>query len=421
MSGIIDRGRLHPITLRFLDSELEGSYQLEEGAASIGGYRIITAATVLLWAVAAILVPLGTDISPELAVTVGGLMALAGLVCFAGSAWATTMNRQHALASFLTSANGLVILLLADAGGAIEGYAVGAIMLLFLYGFLSRTRFVFATMRTIVIGVGLAVAVILYDGLGSLLIDSFIFVAAALGSLLGLRLLERDRRRVWHQRLVIEAQTTALEQEKVESERLLLNVLPASISKRLRSGEHPIADDFPSVSVVFADIVGFTPLAAKLSPAEVIGMLSGLFSQFDDLVTDRGLEKIKTIGDSYMAVGGLPEPLERHAECVIDLALAMLHCVELADQFAELTLRVGIHSGPAAGGVIGSRKFAYDVWGDTVNIASRLEQAGVPGRVHVSQQTRELTLDRFEFETRGPMELRGWGTMTTYLVVDADS
>jgi class 3 adenylate cyclase len=133
------------------------------------------------------------------------------------------------------------------------------------------------------------------------------------------------------------------------------------------------------------------------------------------------LEKIKTIGDSYMAVGGLPEPLERHAECVIDLALAMLHCVELADQFAELTLRVGIHSGPAAGGVIGSRKFAYDVWGDTVNIASRLEQAGVPGRVHVSQQTRELTLDRFEFETRGPMELRGWGTMTTYLVVDADS
>jgi len=419
MGGITERGHLNALTLRFEDSELEAGYQIEEGASGLTGYRIITGATVVLWALAVVLFPLGTEFPPELTRVFGSLMSLVGLACFLFSRWAMTMNSQHLMASFLTSANGLVIILLATMGEVFEGYAVAGIMLLFAFGFVSRTRFVYAAARTVVIAIGFAVAVALYDGVGSLLIDTFIFVAAGIGSLLALRLLERDRRRVWYQRLVIEDQTAAIEREKAESERLLLNVLPASVSLRLKQGEYPIADSFPSVSVVFADIVGFTPLSSRLSANEVIMLLSELFASFDELVTERSLEKIKTIGDAYMAVGGLPEPMEGHAERVIDLALAMLATTDPSGKWPDLNIRIGIHSGPAAGGIIGTRKFAYDVWGDTVNVASRLEQAGLPGRIHVSQQTRDLASHRFEFEPRGAVQLRGLPAMPTYFVLNS--
>jgi class 3 adenylate cyclase len=216
--------------------------------------------------------------------------------------------------------------------------------------------------------------------------------------------------------LVIEEQNAAIEMERSESERLLLNVLPATVSKRLRQGENPIADDFESVTIVFADIVGFTAMASQLTADEVISMLSRLFNTFDDLVFERGLEKIKTIGDSYMAVGGLPDPLPDHAVRVVDLAVAMQTCISLSQEYPGLSLRIGIHTGPVAGGVIGTRKFAYDVWGNTVNIAARLETTGVPGRIQVSEETQRLTRDVFEYESRGTVELRGIGPMTTYLV-----
>lgn len=419
MGGIIESGHLNTLTLRFEDPALEAGYQTDEGASGLTGYRIITVATVVLWAIAVLLFPLGTEFPPELTRVFGSLMSFVGLVCFLFSRWAVTMNRQHLLASFLTSANGLVIILLATMGGVLEGYAVAGIMLLFAFGFVSRTRFVYAAARTGVIAIGFAVAVALYDDPGgSLLIDSFIFVAAGTGSLLALRLLERDRRRVWYQRLVIDEQTAAIEREKAESERLLLNVLPASVSSRLKHGEYPIADSFPSVSVLFADIVGFTPLSSRLSANEVITLLSELFTSFDDLVVERSLEKIKTIGDAYMAVGGLPEPMEGHAERVIDLALAMLATTGPNGKWPDLKIRFGVHSGPVAGGVIGTRKFAYDVWGDTVNVASRLEQAGLPGRIHVSEQTRILASHRFDFEPRGAQQLRGLPAMPTYFVLD---
>ena len=418
MAEIIDRGELDSLTLRFVDDELEGRFQYEEGADGLAGYRIITAATVVSWITAAILIPLGTDISFGLAGAVGGAMAVVGAISLSASIWATTMNRQHALASLLTSANGLVILFLAVAGDFVDGYAVAAVMLLFLFGFVSRTRFVFAALRTVVIAVGLAVVVFGYEGQGSLVLDVFFFVTAGIGSLVGLRLLERNRRRVWHQRLVIEEQGAAIEQERSESERLLLNVLPLAVSERLRRGESPIADDYPDVSVMFADIVGFTPISAKLPAHDVITMLSDLFSMFDDLVAERGLEKIKTIGDAYMAAGGLPEPLVDHAVLMVDLALEMLEATNSSELFPGLSLRVGIHSGPVTGGVIGTRKFAFDVWGSTVNQAARLEATGIPGRIHVSEQTMMLTHGDFGYEPRGATELRGLGVMKTYLVVN---
>jgi class 3 adenylate cyclase len=419
MREMIERGALQRFTLRFRDGDLEDGFQREEGAAGVGGYRVITGATALMWAIAVVLVPLGSGISFELSALAGGSMAVVGLAAFGASWWADTMNRQHALASLLTSANGLVILLLATAGKFVEGYAVGAIMLLFLFGFVSRTRFVFAAVRTAVIALGLGVVMSVHDGPGNLLLDVFFFVGAAAGSLVGLRLLESSRRRLWHQRLVIEEQRAAIDVERAESERLLLNVLPASVSKRLQHGENPIADDFSDVTVLFADLVEFTPMASKLTAVEVVTMLNGLFSQFDELVAERGLEKIKTIGDAYMAVGGLPEPQVNHANRVVELALAMRACTMESGHFPGLSLRIGVHSGPVAGGVIGTRKFAYDVWGNTVNVASRLEQAGIPGRVHVSEVTRSLTESDFIYEPRGVTELRGVGSMTTYLAVAA--
>ena len=417
MSRIVEEGRLDPFTLRFEASELEAGFQQEEGRIGLSGYRIITGATALLWVLAAVLIPQGTSIPAELSWRVGGTMALVGATALAISPWATTMNRQHALASVLTSANGLVILLLGVAGDVVAGFAVSGIMLLYMFGFVSRTRFVYALIRTVVIAVGFGVVWATFDEPERLIMDAFFLAAASVGSLVGLRLLERNRRRVWHQRLVIEEQSAAIEVERSESERLLLNVLPAAVSKRLREGENPIADDFPDVTVLFADIVDFTAMTSTMTADEVIMMLSELFSMFDDLVTERGLEKIKTIGDAYMAVGGLPDPQPDHARRVVDLAVAMQACTGSSPDFPGLSIRIGVHSGPVAGGVIGTRKFAYDVWGSTVNMAARLQTTGVPGRIHVSEETRSLTNGAFEYEARGAVQLRGLGSMNTYFVV----
>ncbi|HSL76677.1 MAG TPA: adenylate/guanylate cyclase domain-containing protein, partial [Candidatus Limnocylindrales bacterium] len=199
---------------------------------------------------------------------------------------------------------------------------------------------------------------------------------------------------------------------------LLHNMLPTSISSRLLDGERTIADEYPAVTVLFADIVGFTELAGRLPAGEVVALLDRLFARFDELVADRGLEKIKTIGDAYMAAGGLPEPVADHASRVVDLGLAMIDvATHEIDPPAGLQLRVGVHSGPVIGGVIGHEKLAFDVWGETVNIASRLESQGVPGRVHVSAATRRSIGDRFHVEPSGRVLLRGYGPTDTYTIV----
>ena len=413
-----DRAAQHPLSLRFLAPRLEQSYQLHAGRESHGGLRVITGASALLWLAAAFLVPIDMGISRDVATPIAMAMAAISALFFLGAGHAHTLDQQHGAATVLTTVNGLVILWLAAAGGVLPGYGVSAVLLLFAYGFVSRTRFIFAALRSLAIGVGFVVAAVTYPGRGSLLIDAFILGAAIFGTLLALRLLEQSRRRVFVQDLVIAEQSEALAQEKEQSDRLLLNILPARISSRLRAGEHTIADKYPEVSVLFADIVGFTPMVARLSPAEVIELLSGLFASFDELVGERGLEKIKTIGDAYMVAAGLPEPMPDHAERAVDLGLAM---VEAAARLTPAShgggcLRVGVHSGPVVAGVIGSRKFAFDVWGDTVNVASRLEAQGLPNRVHISRATWLLVRDRFAAEPRGPLRLKGLGAIQTYAV-----
>ena len=209
----------------------------------------------------------------------------------------------------------------------------------------------------------------------------------------------------------------ALEQQR--SERLLLNVLPAPIAERLKAGEAVIADAFPEVTVLFADLVDFTRSSRRSSPAQVVATLNELFSAFDRLAQQHGLEKIKTIGDAYMVAGGLPDPRPDHAEAVAELALAMRgEVARRADPSGRpLQVRIGIDTGPVEAGVIGTAKFSYDLWGDAVNTASRMESHGVPGCIQVTARTYQRLQDGYRFQRRGPIPVRGMGEMATYFLL----
>ncbi len=211
----------------------------------------------------------------------------------------------------------------------------------------------------------------------------------------------------------------ALLQQKEQTDRLLLNILPEAIAHRLKTENSSIADTFEDVTVLFADIVGFTQLSTRMSPQDLVNLLNEIFSAFDQLAERHGLEKIKTIGDAYMVVGGLPVPRKDHAEAIAEMALDMQK--EIARFSAlnaeELNIRIGINSGSVVAGVIGIKKFIYDLWGDTVNIASRMESHGIPGCTQVTAATYALLRDKYIFEERGTIEVKGRGEMNVYLLV----
>ncbi|HIK10692.1 MAG TPA: response regulator [Oscillatoriaceae cyanobacterium M33_DOE_052] len=208
--------------------------------------------------------------------------------------------------------------------------------------------------------------------------------------------------------------------EQQKSEDLLLNILPKQIAERLKEGQSTIADSFPNVSVLFADIVGFSKLATRVSPTQLVGMMNEVFSAFDYLADYYQLEKIKTIGDAYMVVAGLPVERSDHAEAIANIALDMQSSIDTINKNSSETfrIRIGINSGPVVAGVIGKKKFLYDLWGDTVNTASRMESHGLPGRIHVTQFTYELLEDKYIFEPRGEIEVKGKGKMYTYFLND---
>lgn len=204
-----------------------------------------------------------------------------------------------------------------------------------------------------------------------------------------------------------------------ENERLLLNILPEPIAHRLREGEAIIADRFEDVTLMFADIVDFTRMSSRMSPSELVAVLNDVFTVFDDLVAEHGLEKVKTIGDSYMVVGGIPTWSEDHVQRVASMALALAGSVAHIEQAARLGIafRIGIHCGPVVAGVIGTRKFIYDVWGDTVNVASRMESHGIPGRIQVTHAVRERLDGQYRFEPRGLVDIKGKGPLPTWFLL----
>ena len=203
------------------------------------------------------------------------------------------------------------------------------------------------------------------------------------------------------------------------SEGLLLNVLPRSIAERLKREPGVIADAHDDVTVLFADVVDFTQFTGRTEPARVVGVLDEIFKAFDELAERRGLEKIKTIGDAYMVAAGLPEARPDHAEAMADMALDMQEAIALvcAPLGLAIQIRIGFESGPVIAGVIGRHKFIYDLWGDTVNTASRLESHGLPGRIQVGEDAYRLLRDRYAFEDRGDIELKGTGRRHAYLLI----
>ncbi|MEG4940390.1 adenylate/guanylate cyclase domain-containing protein [Microcoleus sp. F4-D5] len=208
----------------------------------------------------------------------------------------------------------------------------------------------------------------------------------------------------------------ALKVQQEQSEKLLLNILPKPIAERLKAEQTTIADSFAEVSVLFADIVGFTELSARMSPTELVKRLNVIFSHFDQLAEKYGVEKIKTIGDAYMVVGGLPTPRDDHAEAIAQMALGMqAKIAKLSAETGEkLAIRVGINSGPVVAGVIGVSKFTYDLWGDTVNVAARMEATGFAGSIQVTDVTYKLLKNKYLFEKRGVIPVKGKGDMMTY-------
>lgn len=238
---------------------------------------------------------------------------------------------------------------------------------------------------------------------------SSVFLRARLAACLEKKML-RDRERQY----LAEIQT-----EREKSERLLLNVLPQSIAARLKGGETMIADHFDEATVLFADIVGFTPLSRTMAPLALVGLLNEIFTGFDAFAAALGLEKIKTIGDAYMVAAGVPVPRPDHAAAAATLALRMnaaLRDINTA-RGTTLQLRTGLHSGPLAAGIIGRDKFAYDLWGDTVNTASRMESSAPLGGIHLSAATAALLHDQFPLHPCGRMQIKGIGEMETWVLV----
>lgn len=214
----------------------------------------------------------------------------------------------------------------------------------------------------------------------------------------------------------LQEKTEAVQQKNRENELLLLNILPGEIADRLKGGEGTIADSFADVTVLFADLVGFTVMSSEIGPTEVVSRLNGLFTRFDEIAASLGVEKIKTIGDAYMAVCGLPRPQPDHTERILQMAIGMLDATRSysKDIGIPMDLRIGVNSGPVVAGVIGATKFIYDLWGDTVNIASRMESHGMPGSIQVTRAVYEKLKDSYAFSSRGTIDVKGKGMIETW-------
>jgi class 3 adenylate cyclase len=289
-----------------------------------------------------------------------------------------------------------------------------SIILVILSGYtLARLRFLYASLAgwtLLTVHVLISIFVTHGQSLTILMSAAFLVVTNVIG-MISAYYNEQYMRRDYIQRLM-------LDEERYRSENLLLNILPPPVAERLKRGEL-VADSFEKVSVLFADIVDFTPWSSSRRPEEVLAKLNVVFSSFDDLAEKYGLEKIKTIGDAYMVVSGVPLPREDHVRVIAEMALDMRSALAkiCTPDDEPFDIRIGIHCGPLVAGVVGNKKFIYDLWGDTVNIASRMESHGVPGKIQVSEAVYNCLRGEYEFEKRGLLAVKGRGEMTTYWLI----
>ena len=408
---------LDPRTLRFADASLEGVYQIEGVASVRREARAGAIVSIGLWLVASVLIPATTDVALAVSAPITLLMAAVNLVAL------VPIRRMHAddalrLLLVLNVTTGIGLIALATQSNLFERYAGPAVMLQSTFALFIARRFLL-TLIAAMVEVGLLTIVAVTRGiLGAYVLDLFIVVSAVTVGVGATYVIEEAARTGWYQRRVIEGQGVELAREKEKADHLLRNVLPDRIADRLKEHEATIADAIPMATVLFADLVGFTPLAGRLAPDVVVGMLDHLFGAFDELTERLGLEKIKTIGDAYMAAGGVAAPEADHAERVVLLGFEMLEATRAyaAETGLPLQLRVGVHSGALVAGVIGHRRLSYDLWGDTVNVASRMESHGVIDAVQVTKATLDLLGPTFTAIARGPVEVKGKGAIEAFVV-----
>jgi class 3 adenylate cyclase len=415
-----DAFRMDPLTLRFADRAAEAAYAAEHARKALRPVRILIAAiaafVVLQYVVMSTLAPRGviTDASGSFAVR--AILVVASCAVLYAITWLPTfLDRQQAVILCSFAALGAM---------AIVGTARMPEEFLVTRGFLNMMGFLLTVFSLTRLRFPQAAA------LAWLSTVAYVAYLAKLDVLEPAALVRHgvtlSLTNIWGMLICYQmdvasrrefASMQLLAEERERSERLLLNILPAPIAERLKSSERAIAERSEGVTVLFADVVGFTPLSARKTPEELVDLLNRIFTEFDALADAHGLEKIKTIGDAYMAVAGLPERWPDHAARAARMALAMRDALaRIAEETGEdLQLRIGLHSGPVVAGVIGRRKFAYDMWGDTVNTASRMESHGLAGEIHCSEETARL-LDGFELQSRNAMEIKGKGRMQTFLL-----
>ena len=411
---------MRPVSLSFDDAPLEGEFRAEYFRQSVASNRAALVLAAVQWALFGALAlgvlerDTGIDFAFRYGVLIPSVLIMLGLTFLPSyERWWT--RGTIAVLLFTTVVVATQRTLVSEVG--IEwGYAPVMVILAFAFT-LTRLRFLEASISgLVVIAYSLTVWSLFTDDSGiDLLVAAFFLLAIQLTGMAGAYLLELSRRRLFLSEREARREHQRAEHERERAERLLRNVLPDPIAKRL--GEMPtegaayIADGFDDVAVLFADLVGFTDQAGRIPPTELVATLDDLFARFDAIADLHGLEKIKTVGDEYMAVAGAPEPSADTAVAAAEMALAIDE--ELGSlrwpTGDPIAVRIGIATGPVVAGVIGRRKFAYDLWGDTVNLASRLETHGEPGRILVSEPVHERLCERFEFSGPVVVDLKGKG------------
>jgi guanylate cyclase len=404
---------------RFDDPATEAAFRVELAREMLPIVRAGFLIGIPLWIVIAIVLPGAAFVDRTLlAIVAGGMVAVdsASLWLVRGS---PTLARLEWLGVGGTIANAVGIVVLTLSAPISDRYTLPALMLAALYAVaVFRIRMPLALLPAAVIVGAFIIAVGPRTTSGRLTFDVLLLASVLVIGVIGVIVLERASREGFGQRRTIEAQREQVGRERAKSDALLRTILPAGIVERLRERLEPVADRHEATTLLFADLVGFTTLAERLGPARTAVLLNTLVSRWDVLAAEAGVEKIKTIGDAYFAAAGVPAPQPDHAVRIVDLALTMIRVTdELARSIGEpLAIRVGVHSGPVVAGVIGLTKFSYDLWGDTVNVASRLETTGVPGAIQASAATVDLLDGAFEIEPRGMVELKGKGPLATFLV-----
>jgi len=412
-------------SLRFPDAGHERDFRLWHVRASLPIVRVAMTGTMLSWAGACAAAPwikAGTLFASAMIIfpVVVPLVIAALLASYHNTWWKYTL----ALCAFTNTATGFVAIVFTI--GLLEHPAlgIGAVLIVTYYG---GTVFQLRTWPAVAAISPYALATLAYiwtavpdtlpvtEAAGDVvlvLIAGTTSIAAAYAS-------ELASRRAFAQEHLVEAQRVSIRTEKERADRLLLNILPPAIAERLKAAPEAIAESHEEVTILFSDIVGFTPMAADLSPDELVALLNELVAEFDALANKHGIEKIKTIGDAYMAVAGAPTARDDHAQAAARFAIDMRDFVSRwsKEHGKSLQIRIGLATGPIVAGVIGTNKFAYDLWGDVVNIAARMESHSEPGQIQVTDTTRDLLAEQFELTARGEIEVKGKGKMTTWFLV----